>query len=68
MSTLIIGFIVAGVLLIAEYLLCTKFRSPLWGGIIPLLILAFCPKCKTETLINIATSRKKNLSKLLLKG
>ncbi|HGM3293169.1 TPA: hypothetical protein ACKOI9_002760 [Clostridioides difficile] len=40
MSTLIIGFIVAGVLLIAEYLLCTKFRSPLWGGIIPLLILA----------------------------
>lgn len=40
MSTLIIGIIVAGVLSIAEDLLCTKFRNPLWGGIIPLLILA----------------------------
>lgn len=40
MGTLIIGFVVAGVLLIAEHLVCTKLRSPLWGGIIPMLILA----------------------------
>ena len=40
MIELIVGFIVATVLLIAEYLLCTKFKSPLWGGIIPVLILA----------------------------
>lgn len=40
MFELIIGFAVAGVLLIAEYLLCTKFKSPLWGGMIPFLILA----------------------------
>ena len=40
MFELIIGFAVAAVLLIAEYLLCTKFKSPLWGGIIPFLILA----------------------------
>lgn len=39
MFDLIIGFIVAGVLMVAEYLLCTKLKSSLWGGIIPLLIL-----------------------------
>lgn len=36
---LLISFIIAGVLMFAEYLLCTKFKSPLWGGIIPALIL-----------------------------
>ena len=40
MFELIIGFIVATILFIAEYLLCTKLKSPLWGGIIPVLILA----------------------------
>lgn len=40
MSTLVIGFAVAAVLMIAEYLLCTKLKNPLWGGIIPMLILA----------------------------
>lgn len=39
MIDLIIGFVVAGVLLITEYILCTKFENPLWGGIIPALIL-----------------------------
>lgn len=39
MTDLIIGFAVAAVLLIIEYLLCTKLKNPLWGGIIPLLIL-----------------------------
>ena len=39
MSTLIIGFAIAAVLMIAEYLLCTKLKNPLWGGIIPVLIL-----------------------------
>lgn len=39
MFDLIIGFIVAAVLMIAEYLLCTKMKNPLWGGIIPFLIL-----------------------------
>lgn len=37
--SLMIGFVVAGVLLIAEYIFCTKFRNPLWGGMIPMLIL-----------------------------
>ena len=39
MIDLIIGFAGAGVLLIMEYILCTKLKSPLWGGIIPILIL-----------------------------
>ena len=40
MMELVVGFAIAAVLLIAEYLLCTKLKSPLWGGIIPVLILA----------------------------
>lgn len=40
MFALVVGFAIAAVLLIAEYLLCTKLRSPLWGGIIPVFILA----------------------------
>ena len=39
MMDLIIGFIIATVLLVVEYLLCTKLKSPFWGGIIPMLIL-----------------------------
>lgn len=39
MLNLIIGFAVAGILLIAEYFLCTKLKNPLWGGIIPMVIL-----------------------------
>lgn len=39
MFDLIIGFTVAAVLMIADYLLCTKMQNPLWGGIIPFLIL-----------------------------
>lgn len=37
---LVFGFVIALVLMAAEYLLCTKLKSPLWGGIIPCLILA----------------------------
>lgn len=33
------GFVVAAILLVAEYLLCTRFKNPLLGGIIPVLIL-----------------------------
>lgn len=40
MVTLVIGFVVAAVLMLVEYLLCTKLKNPLWGGIIPVLILA----------------------------
>ena len=40
MIELVVGFAIAAVLLIAEYLLCTKLKSPLCGGIIPVLILA----------------------------
>lgn len=39
MFDLIVGFVIAGVLLVIEYLLCVKLESPLWGGIIPVLIL-----------------------------
>lgn len=34
------GFAIALVFMIAEHLLCTKMKNPLWGGIIPCLILA----------------------------
>lgn len=40
MIDLMIAFVIAGLLLFAEYLLCTKLKTPLWGGIIPMLILA----------------------------
>lgn len=36
----IASFAIAGILLAAEHLLCTRRQSPLWGGIIPILILA----------------------------
>lgn len=39
MTDLIIGFAVAGILMILEYILCTRLKNPLWGGIIPVLIL-----------------------------
>jgi len=39
MFDLVVGFAIAGVLFIIEYLLCTKLKNPLWGGIIPVLIL-----------------------------
>lgn len=39
MIQLVVSFVIAGMLLIAEYYLCTKLKNPLWGGIIPLLIL-----------------------------
>ena len=39
MIQLVVSFVIAGILLIAEYYLCTKLKNPLWGGIIPLLIL-----------------------------
>lgn len=40
MFDLMIGFVIAIVLFIVEYLLCTRMKSPLWGGIIPVFILA----------------------------
>lgn len=40
MVELAVGFVIAAILFIAEYLLCTKLKSPLWGGMIPVLILA----------------------------
>lgn len=32
MIELIFGFGIATVLMVAEYLLCTKLKSPLWGS------------------------------------
>lgn len=32
-------FLIAIILVIAEYFLCIKLHSPLWGGIIPVLVL-----------------------------
>lgn len=40
MIDLIAAFVIAGVLLTAEYLLCTKLKNPLWGGMIPIFILS----------------------------
>ena len=39
MIQLVASFVIAGILLVAEYYLCTKLKNPLCGGIIPLLIL-----------------------------
>lgn len=39
MIDLIIGFVIARILFVAEYFLCVKLKNPLWGGIIPILIL-----------------------------
>lgn len=33
------GFVVAGTLMVLEYIFCTRLKNPLWGGIIPMLIL-----------------------------
>ena len=35
----IAGCAIALAMMVAEYLLCTRLKSPLWGGIIPCLIL-----------------------------
>lgn len=32
------SFFITGVLMFTEYFLCTKLKSPLWGGILPTLI------------------------------
>lgn len=50
MIDLIFGFMIASVLMIAEYVLCTRSKSPLWGGIIPMLIL-------TGTILIFASGR-----------
>lgn len=39
MIDLIIGFAIATILFIGEFILCTKLKNPIWGGIIPMLIL-----------------------------
>ncbi len=39
MLLLIAGFGIATILMIVEYLLCINFKNPLWGGIIPILLL-----------------------------
>lgn len=39
MFDLAVGFAIAGILMICEYYICTRLKNPLWGGIIPVLIL-----------------------------
>ena len=41
MKTFLISGGITVILCIAENMLCTKLKNPLWGGIIPLLTLAF---------------------------
>lgn len=38
-TNIVIGLLVVGLLMIAEYLLCTKLKNPLWGGVIPTALL-----------------------------
>lgn len=40
MMQIIIGMGIAAILMVVEYLLCVKLKNPLWGGIIPLAVLA----------------------------
>lgn len=39
MLLLIASFGIAAIFMITEYLLCIKFKNPLFGGIIPILLL-----------------------------
>lgn len=39
MLLLIVCFGIAAIFMVAEYLLCIKFKNPLLGGIIPILLL-----------------------------
>lgn len=41
MKVFLISCIITVILCTTEYLLCTKFKNPFLGGIIPLLTLAF---------------------------
>lgn len=36
---LIAGFVIATILMVIEYLLCVKLKNPLWGGILPLILI-----------------------------
>ena len=40
MIDLILGSGIAALLMALEYLLCTRLRSPLWGGLVPGALLA----------------------------
>ncbi|MDC7291439.1 hypothetical protein NXH76_27030 [Blautia schinkii] len=39
MLDLAVGFAIAVILMVIEYLVCTRLNNALWGGIIPILIL-----------------------------
>lgn len=45
MKTWLIAGGITIVLWAAEHLLCAKLKSPLWGGVIPLLTVAFTVWC-----------------------
>lgn len=40
MIDVILGFGIAAILMSLEYLLCTRLRCPLWGGLVPGALLA----------------------------
>lgn len=56
MEYLIIGLIIAAILFGAEYLLTTKLQSPLWGGIIPLIVLAGTIYVFTSGIVSLGTN------------
>ena len=46
------GFAIALVLMVAEYLLCTKLKNPLWGGIISLAWLVLLAAAFSHGMVN----------------
>ena len=54
-------FLFKVIFMILEYFLCTKFKSPLWGGIIPILVLIV-------TILIFASGRISLDWKTILKG
>lgn len=52
------GFAIALMLMVAEYLLCTKMKNPLWGGIISLAWLVLLAAAFSHGMVNWAQDRK----------
>ena len=67
---LALGFVIALVLIVAEYFLTVKMRSPLWGGILPLavLLLTVCAFPVWELPLDMQTIMPFGILNILLFG
>jgi hypothetical protein len=56
MIELVISFCIAAILMVVEYFLSAKLKSPLWGGIIPLILIVSTIYIFTSRLIHLNTN------------